>query len=521
MADMPPLLVPDPESSRWPKDIASLKISPQIEKWYDVDLLNVITKDWNVFGNGEVTDIPSAGAVPQVTLMAARSQMFDAYVQKVNSLKADFDALQSTYKEVAQAVANAKKYRLQDQGQVGDLIANLSNSAATPPPQPEMTEDEHIMDYVSQGLKQAENIMGQASQKQQGVADEINALTKEVQDRDAQIKTLQDASVKPQQQLSGDSYDPTNVNPLPTDFTDSTPSDLGAETNDSSLTDGSLSGEPTVARGTTTPSTATPISTSPDTASGLGASGLASGSGLSDLMGSILPMIMAQQMQRGLADPDVNDQRDQRDPYGYGYSSYSPSMPPSAATTPPAQTTQPAASSPAAQQSTTAPQQQGPALTTRTPDGDGLVDYTFPDGRTQKVSPVVAQALDAAFGDQSRTDAQAAYSKTTAKWSDKKQIDDRVDPYQLKTGDIATWENRAALVVMFETSDNDSGSVEVIVDGQLQQFAGQMSDKAGDFGQFTGFAHPKGVDAQVAQDAAAAAVPASTSTGGVSLLGWS
>ncbi|MET9031146.1 hypothetical protein ABZW96_36975, partial [Nocardia sp. NPDC004168] len=36
------------------------------------------------------------------------------------------------------------------------------------------------------------------------------------------------------------------------------------------------------------------------------------------------------------------------------------------------------------------------------------------------------------------------YEKTPAKWSDKKQLGDRVDPYQLMTGDVATWDNRTA-----------------------------------------------------------------------------
>ena len=120
------------------------------------------------------------------------------------------------------------------------------------------------------------------------------------------------------------------------------------------------------------------------------------------------------------------------------------------------------------------------------------VVYTFPDGRSQNVSPVVRQALDAAFGNATGTDARQAYERTPAKLPEGKEFGVAVDPNQLVTGDIATWEGRLALVVAL--GDTTAAQLEVIAQGELQPFAEQMADRQGDFGPFTGFVHPAGID---------------------------
>jgi hypothetical protein len=141
-----------------------------------------------------------------------------------------------------------------------------------------------------------------------------------------------------------------------------------------------------------------------------------------------------------------------------------------------------------------APAQSGPGP--RKTEPDGSLVYTFPDGRTQKVSAVVAQALDAAFGNAAATDARAAYAKTTVQWSSQKNPGERVDPYRLITGDIARWDNREALIVAF--GPDAGNTLEVVVDGHLQPFSSEMTDNQGIFGDFDGFFHPRGID--VAQD---------------------
>ncbi len=125
----------------------------------------------------------------------------------------------------------------------------------------------------------------------------------------------------------------------------------------------------------------------------------------------------------------------------------------------------------------------------------GRVVYTFPDGRTQEVSVVVARGLDRAFGNAAGTDAQAAYAGTAAEWSDPKRIGARVDPAQLTTGDVGLWENRNALLVVFPAESSAEATVEAVVDGALQPVTSlaEMRDAEGAFGAFGGFFHPPSI----------------------------
>ncbi|WP_331723078.1 hypothetical protein [Nocardia sp. NBC_00511] len=258
-----------------------------------------------------------------------------------------------------------------------------------------------------------------------------------------------------------------------------------------------------------------------------------SAGGLGDL--SSLPMMMDMlRGQQGLGDTP-GDQ--------LGNGQYEPSPPPvtpTPAQTSPAATPPPVTSTSGSPSTSPAAQQAAPVdkATTSTqptaqpmahqPDADGSVTYTFPDGVTQKVSAVVAQALDAAFSNHGDTDAQGAYAKTSAKWSDNKQIGDRVDPSQLMTGDVAIFhdpEHTAIVRVMGSLTD---GTVDVIVRGNLMRFGddGQLKplsgdgqtaptsptqpvppdgaqsslpsdtspDAAGDIGTFAGFMHPHGIE---------------------------
>ncbi|MFC9439580.1 hypothetical protein [Nocardia sp. NPDC057030] len=176
--------------------------------------------------------------------------------------------------------------------------------------------------------------------------------------------------------------------------------------------------------------------------------------------------------------------------------------------------------------------QSGAPGTTRIPAADGSVLYTYPppETRSQRVSAVVAQALDAAFANHDATDAQSAYKSTKAKWSDNKQIGDRVDPNQLMTGDVAIWDRNTALVVVF--GPDQGGTLEVIVKGKKQSLADLMasndtqppgvatpgdgkqspstetSSDSSEFGDFLGFAHPPGIEIAGSGDPAVAVPPA-------------
>ncbi|WP_280413986.1 hypothetical protein [Nocardia carnea] len=270
------------------------------------------------------------------------------------------------------------------------------------------------------------------------------------------------------------------------------------------------------------------------------------------LLSSLLPMLMSQAAMRNGADSDLARRVEDIDPSRYDVAA-APTMPPArpASTTPwsnPATTT-PAPAQPAHHQSGppsgATSNQTGSGMPKRVPGADGLVVYPFPDGRTQKVPLTVALGLDKAFANKTATDAQAAYAGTPAAWTDPKDIGAAVDPFQLATGDVATWrasaedegkvpagasavvgtpaggsaegekkspkgekktgdeqsggstgdpEYRSALLVVF--GEGESGTVEAVVHGELQQYAADMTAPDGQaFGEFAGFKHPKGIEA--------------------------
>ncbi|MEU4314146.1 hypothetical protein [Nocardia sp. NPDC024068] len=204
--------------------------------------------------------------------------------------------------------------------------------------------------------------------------------------------------------------------------------------------------------------------------------------------------------------------------------------------------------------------QTGAGVPRRVPGDDGLVPYSFPDGRSQRVSPTRAQGLDKAFANKSGTDAQAAYAGTAAAWTDPKNIGLAMDPSQVKTGDVATWtisrskddskvpagaqavmsslggdlgsaedesgdpkqseqkteepkadpEFRTAVLVAF--GEGESGTLEAVVAGELQQYSPDMTDAEGPFGDFAGFKRPNGLEAagDTGQDVDGAADPSAT-----------
>lgn len=151
-----------------------------------------------------------------------------------------------------------------------------------------------------------------------------------------------------------------------------------------------------------------------------------------------------------------------------------------------------------------------PVAATGPVDKDGRVVFTFVDGRSVRVSPVVSQALTAAVGNAATTDANKAYEHTPVKVPDGKAVDAQKDPNELMTGDVARWERRTALVVKFD--EEPDMHLEVIVEGGLQRFENHMSDKAGDFGPFSGFVHPPGIEPQpVGDDGSPTVIPVAAS----------
>ncbi|NUS44295.1 MAG: hypothetical protein HOQ24_11480 [Mycobacteriaceae bacterium] len=118
---------------------------------------------------------------------------------------------------------------------------------------------------------------------------------------------------------------------------------------------------------------------------------------------------------------------------------------------------------------------------------EGAKNYTFPDGRSQPVSASVEQALRAAFDNHAATDAKAAYAGTRSAWAGPRP-GTAVTADRLRTGDVALWSSRSAILVVF--GDGEHRTEQVVANGALRQFAAEMSDNAGKFGAFLGYARP-------------------------------
>ncbi|MFE7744968.1 hypothetical protein [Nocardia sp. NPDC057455] len=428
-------------------------------------------------------------------------------------------------------VEDSAKWSDAGQKAINQVIDDKVIPMAPVPPVDGIKIDDHHWIWITAACNSANDELEKVANGQGGVAGNINDETAKIKDLEKQIKALEAASKNPA--ATPPTVDPTNwpttgstdQTTPPTIDTGDLPTGLDGLDNpgSDSLTPAGLDGtgldgtdgtdlngqtpsslDPT---GTSTPGVTTPTTPSvPPTAA---ASPMGSGM---DMMSSMLPMMMQQAMMRNMADQDLNSRRAELDPDRFDDELAQVTPPPVAppVTAQPA-VVQPSTTAPAAQHSGAPPGTTSSTQPTvapgRTPGADGSVEYTFPDGRTQKVSAMVAQALDAAFGNRSGTDAQKAYEKTSAKWSDKKQIGTSVDPFQLMTGDVAVWEKRTAILVVFP-SDDGAGTLEAIVDGELKPCnPPEMTDKTGEFGSFSGFVHPKGIEVTAPADGA---VPPST-----------
>ncbi|WP_157129489.1 hypothetical protein [Nocardia amamiensis] len=491
---MPDMTHPDfPDQCRFLKatETFHLELPKKLRKYYDS------------FAKDESAPMPPEGALVPGINDPHRAKITN-YTETVTSLERVFNELYESGKKLA-TLAHASLEKSAQGKQAINNVVVIVNSAAGAVPQDEMTEDDHILAYVTEALEEGDRVIKEAMMDQEGLGKEVDKESEALKQVKDQLTQLQKENADLRQRLA----DPADITPpFSTPLTTADPSYIDPSTfdpstfptgmdslNDSGLDGQTSSGNQPSLNGQTpsgldnlgnTPRV-TPPTTSPPVQPAAAVSPMGAGSGLMDLM-------MQQAMMRNLADQDLNNRRAELDPRRFE-DQLAPVTPPPPVTSQPA-TAQPTATAPAAHHAQASPIAATPAqhagAPVRTPDADGSVVYTFPDSRTQKVSVMVAQALDAAFGNVRGTDAQKAYEKTSAKWSDTKQIGDRVDPYQLMTGDVATWDNRTALLVAF--GSDEGGTLEAIVDGELKPFAPEMSDNAGEFGQFAGFAHPKGIE---------------------------
>ncbi|MGW4719211.1 hypothetical protein [Nocardia sp. NPDC004260] len=474
-------------------------------------------------GKDDRPDPPSAPEVPQVAPHGSIGS-FENYANVAVKLKQAYTEVNGRLDALVKKWA-ADSAQWSDVGQkaINTVIDEKVVPVAPVPPVDGIKIDDYHWTWITAACNEANTELEKVVNGQGGVAKNIDDGTAKIKDLEKHIKDLEAAQKNPA--LNPPPIDtgqwPPGVMPPPSTDNSLPPGLDGLDglddPNNSGLTPRGLndpgldtpgvdnSGLNPQTPGGLDPNWTTPIGTTPTTPS-VPQTPITSpmGSGM-DLMGSMLPMMMQQAMMRNMADQDLNGRRRELDPSRYDDQLDAVAPPPVA----PPVTAQPAV----AQPSTTAPATQhsgAPTGTTstqpavapgRTPDTDGSVTYTFPDGRTQKVSTMVAQVLDAAFGNHADTSAQKAYEKTSAKWSDKKQIGKRVGDFELMTGDVATWTNSTAVLVVFPA--DQGGTLEVIVKGELKPFDPKMPEIASDTNTFEGFAHPNGIEVTAPADGGA------------------
>ncbi|MEV0032785.1 hypothetical protein [Nocardia sp. NPDC050793] len=442
-----------------------------------VGLFQCIRELFESFGSKSISSVPEHPPVPEIAMDPKVLQRFKDYGGAAARLRSAYHNL----REAEELILKSTTGQLAELSKAGKmaintLVKSINGSASTAAPIG-ATQDQHMLDYITKGLTESEKAMHEALAQYSKVANQLpsNGDTKGNGNKPPQTDTGKPTSNPPTQTTN---YDPPNISPQFPSYDHGTGGLGSGSTYPPSIASGSEPG--------------------------------ASMPGM-DMLSSMLPMMMQQAMARQAMDQeqaDVGDlERRLRDGEGMdeppavtpavtGPAQAKGSQPPAVSATP----GQTPGGTPGSNTGTSSGSQNRPVA------ADGSVEYVFPDNRTQRVSLIVAQALDAAFGNRAGTDARAAYEKTSAKWVEGERPGEEADPYKLITGDVSTWEERTALVVVWGTEG--VGNLELVADGELRAFANEMHDGDGDFGAWEGFAHPPGIE--INAPATTTAVPPSS-----------
>lgn len=485
-----------------------VKLNRAIATWYGGPANSFATslaENYKMFGDlekkedlKEPTPIRTLAVPAGVSSGSAGGQ---GYSHAVQALNGSATALNKAQSDLATTLKDVEEITRTGQENIANLISGVN---AVMPSIPAGDIDASFLTLLSQAISEAAGIMNDGAASAELAARTIGNpnLNANPSGTDLANAIGRIGSGLDNPALWPDS----NAVPTPTDIDKLMPKDIDADLGKNPALDNAIDRlERASAPIEATPAGLNPAAAVP--AANPGANMMGS------LMSSMLPMMMQQMMMRNMADNDLAGRRADLDPSRYdrerAATAPAPVAPPVGTT--PWSAQQAAATPSAAAQPQTQAQphtQTGPSSGAtssqtggrppRTPGEDGSVVYSFPDGRTQKVSPTVAKVLDKAFANIKGTDAQEAYAETEAKWTDRKEIGTRVDPFQLMTGDVATWDDRTAVLVVFGSAEE--GTLEVIVNGEIEPFAPEMSDSTGEFGQFTGFVHPPGIEVGGSKD---------------------
>jgi hypothetical protein len=462
MPEMPEILMPDQTAPTYP---AAFRFSPVIETYYR-NLPRTLSRNWDAYGSGSGADVPQKSAVGRVE--GSERAHIKRYQELTEQLERSFLELQEMDKRLTDQVRKSLIAAGKGRAEIEAIIHRINGDAATVPIG--MNKGEHILGYLHTGLGRIDHVIQDTTRSQHAHAGVIGGLVRhltEVAQRPEPIPTVPAqpwpgrtpiARNEPPRERTeaADGPGPRDHRPTPAApppatmqaaepavraFAEPVPPEVGSPDSDP------ISGNSpwrNVADGA-----GQPDGNRPATAGGA-APGHNSEIGGSDRA--------APPVSTGKAEPSTrSDRRTAVSPWAGQHNG--------------ALSTKPA--------------RAGAFHRSPVPSAKETVVYVFPDGRTQEVTPVVAQILDAAFGHRVGTDARAAYAGSGLTVPMDTSGEFPRDLRTVVTGDIAVWGRRTAVVVVFDAAN--ARTHDVIVEGRLRALTARMSDGQGGFGPFNGF----------------------------------
>lgn len=483
MVEMPEVLMPDQNAPGYPDEF---KFSPLVESYYR-GLPRALRGYWDAFGSGSVVDLPLKPATRSVEGTArARIRSYEAAAAQ---LERRFQDLQEMDRQMADLVRRSRAATRAGRERVEAAIQRINTDAGTVPIG--QSKGDHILDYAPAGLDRVDRAVvdtTRAHREQARVSGELVRRLVEL------TPSPESAPAIPMLFAPDTAFVPA---PAPRAIDDRSPiaaRGAGAggapahrEHRDTSTT------HPTDSR--TSPS-AGPVPNATTDRGRSSAQEQEPGPALRNPLPGNVPDTTGQ--------PDRDPSKVVGETISAGPGTFSngrgvvPSAPSATGTPTPWSSRTGAApgsdryraESRGKRIETGATGRQRPTAT-----DDAAVVYVLPDGRTQEVSPVVAEVLDTAFGRRASTNARPA----STGWSDAVPAGGPIgvqrETDSVATGDLAVWARGSAVVVVFGTGHNRS--CEVIIDGRLQPFAIRMGDGPAEFGPFTGFGRLPGAGSDV------------------------